>query len=48
MRRMRGEWIIALLLWAFWSAFVAAGIVYYGSNTEPYIDRWPLSQGPRI
>ena len=40
---MRGEWIITVLFWAFWSGFVAAGIVYFGANTEPYVNRWPLA-----
>ena len=33
--------IIAIIFWAAWSAFIAAGIIYLGANTEPYRARWP-------
>ncbi len=40
---MGREWIFTVVLWAVWSGFVAAGIIYLGANTEPYRDRWPIA-----
>jgi hypothetical protein len=33
--------MITVIVWAAWSAFIAAGIIYLGANTEPYRARWP-------
>ena len=38
---MREGRIITIIIWAVWSAVVAAGIIYLGANTEPYRVRWP-------
>lgn len=41
---MRGGRPMTVVCWAVWSAIVAAGIIYLGSNTEAYRDRvWPLA-----
>jgi hypothetical protein len=34
---------IVVLVWVFWSGFIAAGTIYLGANTEPYRARWPLA-----
>jgi hypothetical protein len=41
---MRGGQIIFIIIfWATCSAICAAGIIYGGSNTEPFQAQWPLA-----
>jgi hypothetical protein len=39
---MRSQRMVILAVWTLTAAIVSAGIVYLGSNTEPYRARWPL------
>jgi hypothetical protein len=38
---MREGRSFTVIVWAAWSAVVAAGVIYLGANTEAYRARWP-------
>ena len=40
---MGNKRLITILIWAAWSAFCSAMLIYLGANTEPFRDRWPFA-----